>query len=79
MNNLGRSSSCRSRRHISDTDLIYRPDFLYEPITQLIQDKKNKLSKIFDNPLFKTMLSSVRVKIFFIEYKYFGLNADIFY
>ena len=37
------------------------------------------LSKIFDKPLLKTMLSSVRVKIFFIEYKYFGLNADIFY
>ena len=30
------ASSYKSRRHIPGTDLIYRPDFLFETITQLI-------------------------------------------
>ena len=31
------ASLCKSRRHIPDIDLIYRPDFLLETITQLIK------------------------------------------
>ena len=27
--------TCKSRRHIPDINLIYRPDFLFETITQL--------------------------------------------
>ena len=73
--------SCKSRCHIPETDLIYRPDFLLEDITQLTAHWwkiKNILNKIFNNPLFRTMLLCVRTKILFIECKYFGLNANIF-
>ena len=75
------ASSCKSCRHIVDTDLTYRRDFLLETITQLIAHwwkMKNIQNKIFNNPLFKIMLSCVRIKILFIEYKYYGLNAIFF-
>ena len=45
---------------------------------RLVKDKKCP-DKIFENPLFKEMFSCVRIKNFFIEYKYFELNANIFY
>ena len=56
--------------------------FLTWTITQLIAHWwkiKNIMDKIFSNPLFKMMLSCVRIKILFIEYKYFGLDTNIFY
>ena len=31
-----KTGSCKFRRHIPSTDLIYRPDFLFETIAQLI-------------------------------------------
>ena len=75
-------SSCNSCRLISDTDLIFRPDFLLETITQLIAHWwkiKKILNKTFSNPLFKIMSSCIRIKILFTEYKYFRLNTNIFY
>lgn len=49
----------------------------YSPCT-LVRDK-NILNKIFDNLLLKSMFSCLRIKIIFIEYKYFGPNTNIFY
>ena len=75
------ASSCKCRCHISDTDLIYRPDFFLETIMQLIAHWwkiKNILNKIFNNPLFKIMFSCVWIKILCIEHKYFWLNTNIF-
>ena len=76
------ASSCKFRRHILQTDLIYSTDFWLENITQLTAHWwkiKNILNKIFNNPLFRTMFLCVRTKIIFMEYKYLGLNANIFY
>ena len=73
------ASSCKSHHHILDTDLIYRPDFLLENITQLTahwQKIKNILNKIFSNTLFEIMFLCVRIKILFIKYRYFGLNTN---
>ena len=87
-------SPCKSCRLIADADLIYRPGFLVETITQLIAHwwkTKNILNKTFSNPLFKMMLSCVRIKyislninildwiqIYFIEYNYISLNFKYF-
>ena len=52
------ASSRKSCRHILDNDLIYRPDFLFETITNLIKHwkmLKKILIKIFDNLLLKIL------------------------
>ena len=88
------ASSCKSRRHIPDADLIYRPDFLLENITQLTAHWwtiKNILNKIFNSTLFEIMFLCVRIKyfslnidildwiqIYFVECKYFYLNIKYF-
>ena len=76
-----KASLCKSHCQIPDIDLIYRPDFLLEIITQLIANWlkiKHIMNKIFDDLLVKIMFSYVMAKILFIEYKYFGLNVNIF-
>ena len=75
------ASSSKFRRHIPDIHLRYRPDSLFGTITQLIEHLwklKNTLNKIFDNLTFRMIFLCVRIKVFFIEYKYFGLNKNIY-
>ena len=57
-----KSKKCKSSHYNSGADLIYRLDFLFKTIVQLIAYQykiKNTVNRIFDNSTFKIFLSCV--------------------